>query len=107
MGKSRLALAIVAAIGLGIEADIAPAARYDEDEDRTWRGCQPENSALRKQTSAFEYARMIEPELGFPPAGDCPSQIVGDDYPYKSRFNQPNPKALQWTERPPFSISQS
>lgn len=29
------------------------------------------------------------------PAGDCPSQIVGDDYPYKANFNQPNPAALR------------
>ena len=41
-----------------------------------------------------------------PPAGDCPSQVVGDDYPYKARFNQPNEKALEWTERPPFSKAQ-
>ena len=38
-----------------------------------------------------------------PPAGDCPSQVVGDDYPYKRRFNQPNAKELEWTERPPFA----
>ena len=41
-----------------------------------------------------------------PPAGDCPSQVVGDDYPYKTRFNQVNPEELEWTERPPFSNPQ-
>ena len=42
-----------------------------------------------------------------PPAGDCPSQVVGDDYPYKKRFNQANPEELEWTERPPYSEPQS
>ena len=41
-------------------------------------------------------------EWVIPPAGDCPSQVVGEDYPYKARFNQPNRKELEWTERPPF-----
>ena len=41
-----------------------------------------------------------------PPAGDCPSQVVGEDYPHKSRFNQPNPSELEWTERPPYSNPQ-
>ncbi|MDE0421705.1 MAG: hypothetical protein OXK76_12580 [Gammaproteobacteria bacterium] len=42
-----------------------------------------------------------------PPAGDCPSQVVGDDYPHKQRFNQPNRKELEWTERPAFTKPQA
>jgi hypothetical protein len=30
-----------------------------------------------------------------PPAGACPSRIVGADYPYKSRFNRPKPDDLR------------
>ncbi|MXY53235.1 MAG: hypothetical protein F4Y86_12020 [Gammaproteobacteria bacterium] len=38
-----------------------------------------------------------------PPAGDCPSQVVGDDYPYQKSFNRASPEELEWTERPPFA----
>ena len=30
-----------------------------------------------------------------PPAGECPGQVVGEDYPYKSPFNQPKLEDLQ------------
>jgi len=33
-----------------------------------------------------------------PPAGSCESQVVGDDYPHKARFNKPNRRAQ--TPRP-------
>ncbi len=29
-----------------------------------------------------------------PPAGDCESRVVGDDYPHKAKFNRPNEKEL-------------
>tara|TARA_B100000676_G_scaffold289785_1_gene322636 strand:+ start:153 stop:1259 length:1107 start_codon:yes stop_codon:yes gene_type:complete len=29
-----------------------------------------------------------------PPAGDCAGQVVGDDYPYKSPYNRPQPENL-------------
>ena len=79
MGRTKLVLAgtvaIVLAIGVGLEADVAPAAQYDEDETGTWRGCQPENTSLGREISAFEYAKMAEPELGVPPVVDCGANV--------------------------------
>ena len=75
VGRTKLVLAatvaIVLAIAVGVEADLAPATQYDEDETGTWRGCQPENASLRREVSASEYAKMAEPELGIPPLVDC------------------------------------
>ena len=79
MGRTTLVLAgkvaLVLAIGVGLEADVAPAAQYDEDETDTWRGCQPENTSLGREISAFEYAKMAEPELGVPPVVDCGANV--------------------------------
>ncbi|MDE0193429.1 MAG: hypothetical protein OXQ90_18905, partial [Gammaproteobacteria bacterium] len=75
MGRLNLALATTVAIGLAtgadLEADVASTAHHDEDEVRTWQGCQPENTSIGGHLSALEYARMIEPELGVPPVVDC------------------------------------
>ena len=75
VGRLNLALATTVAIGLAtgadLEADVASTAHHDEDEVRTWQGCQPENTSIGGHLSALEYARMIEPELGVPPVVDC------------------------------------
>ena len=73
MGKNKLALAATVAISLawvGLEAD-APAAQFEEDGGVAWQGCQPENTSIGGNSSALEYARLIEPELGVPPTVDC------------------------------------
>jgi hypothetical protein len=31
-----------------------------------------------------------------PPAGDAMGRVVGDDYPYKNKFNQPNKNLIEW-----------
>ncbi|MYD96804.1 MAG: hypothetical protein F4X98_05400, partial [Gammaproteobacteria bacterium] len=61
------------AIGLtiAVQADPASTARYDEDGIGAWQGCQPDNTSIGRNSSAMEYARMIEPELGVPPVVDC------------------------------------
>ena len=79
MGRTKLVLAgtvaISLAIGVGLRADVAPAAQNDQEGNGTWRGCQPENTALSREISAFEYAKMAEPELGVPPTVDCGASV--------------------------------
>ncbi len=36
-----------------------------------WNGCMPENNSYGTEGTPFEYAKMIEPELGVPPVIDC------------------------------------
>ena len=31
-----------------------------------------------------------------PPAGDSMGRVVGDEYPYKNKFNQPNRELIEW-----------
>ena len=63
------AVAIGLTIGTGLEGGM-PLSR-NEDGAGTWQGCQPENTSIDGNSSALEYARLIEPELGVPPVVDC------------------------------------
>lgn len=46
-------------------------------------------------------------EWVIPPAQDCAGQVVDDNYPYKSPYNQPNPENLTRKVRPPPEVPAS
>ena len=78
MGKIERALvaavAVNLAIGFVLAADV-PAAQYEEEAGGTWQGCQPKNTSIGGNSSAFAYAKLIEEELGVPPAVDCGANV--------------------------------
>ena len=61
-------------VGLASEVD-QPATEGNSEGIPAWDGCLPENNSFGTEISAFEYAKMIEPELGVPPLVDCGASV--------------------------------
>ncbi len=74
----------VAAFGVGVTLALFGAAVFAAEGGSAYR-------ADGFPATAFEYARMVEPELGIPPRIDLGE---GAETPFKAAFNQPGREAL-------------
>ena len=75
---------LVFALTLGLSPDTAHSAAPDDDDDDEWEELTkaqlnwrhgPKNNHLGVRLPAFEYAKMIEPELGIPPVVDLAAGV--------------------------------